>query len=334
MAVLYVGIDFGGSGTRAALATAEGEVLAAGQGGSAGLLGGGAAGRRQLTRSLDRALAAIGPLLARQRVVIHVGTTGLSVPGRRDSIALELNTRFPSAEIRVTNDALIALWGGLGGREGVAVLAGTGSIALARSADGREARAGGWGYLLGDEGSGFWLGRAALLELLREREGRAAPQALTRAVVDALGLAAASATVSQVIAWTTAESGDTVGRIASLAPLVSRAAAAGDPAAIQILAQAAQALAVMAAAAAYQLWPTAAPRPLGVVCRGGVWAAGALLADPFVAALREQGLTAALQRALLPPVGGALLLAMGAPNQLPEPDVLERLVEGFASTSS
>jgi N-acetylglucosamine kinase-like BadF-type ATPase len=133
---MYLGLDLGGSGTRAALVDTDGQLLATGTGGPSGHLGG-PAGRRLLARSLDATLASIGPLVGAEPCVIYAGTTGLSIPGRRDSLFLEFSRRFPTATVHVSNDALIAVWGGLAGREGVAVLAGTGSIALARSADGR-----------------------------------------------------------------------------------------------------------------------------------------------------------------------------------------------------
>src|ERR1700736_2604563 len=126
---MYLGIDLGGSGTRAALVEGAGHVLATGKSGPSGHLGG-PAGRRLLGRALDAALASIVPLIGSEPCVIHAGTTGLSIPGRSDSLALEFSRRFPQATVHVSNDALVALWGGLAGHEGVAVLAGTGSIAL------------------------------------------------------------------------------------------------------------------------------------------------------------------------------------------------------------
>src|SRR4051812_43757108 len=137
---LFVGIDAGGSGTRAALASADGEVLAVGLGGPSGVLGG-SAGLRQLRRALADAVAPIEAYLAAQPragrlLVIHAGLRGLSIPSRRSAALEELSARFPSQPVTVSNDAVIAQSGGLGGMPGVAVLAGTGSIALARSADG------------------------------------------------------------------------------------------------------------------------------------------------------------------------------------------------------
>jgi N-acetylglucosamine kinase-like BadF-type ATPase len=320
---LFVGIDLGGSGTRAALVDAEGNLLATGQGISSGHLSG-AAGRRQLGRALDGALASIAPLIAREQCVIHAGTRGLSIPGRRESLSLELSMRFPTAQAHISNDALIALWGGLAGRAGVAVLAGTGSIALARSSDGREGRAGGWGYLLGDEGSGYWLGREAIAVLLRALEGRDSTGALVDLVRAAPGRGVQS--VPAVIAWVNSGSGQVM-RLASLAPLVAQAADAGDPLAAEILCRGARALAEITAAAARQVWPNASLDPLDVACCGGVWAAGPRLMDHFAAALADMLPGSRPTPALLPPVGGAVLLAMGSATRPLAGHAVERVIQ-------
>src|ERR1043166_3615923 len=141
MAAFFVGIDLGGSGTRAVLADASGKILAFGRGPTGLLGGGGAAAHRQLARALDKALAPIAARVGRASSTVFAGTRGLSIPGRRERLELELTTRFPVAQVHVSNDAHIGLWGGLGGQPGVAVIAGAGSIALARNAEGVEGRA-------------------------------------------------------------------------------------------------------------------------------------------------------------------------------------------------
>ncbi|MCA1644913.1 MAG: hypothetical protein LC797_05375 [Chloroflexi bacterium] len=322
---MFVGLDLGGSGTRAALAYASGQVLANGAGGSSGTSGG-AAGRRALARALDAALAPIAPLIGTQPCVIHAGMRGLSVPGRRETLSVELSARFPQADVRISNDALIALWGGLAGQDGVAVLAGTGSIALARAADGREGRAGGWGYLLGDEGSGYWLGREAVAAYLRMLEGRASASVLTRLIATALGRQAQS--VPQLIAWLNADQSQ-VWRLANLAPLVSQAAAAGEPLARDILSRAAEALADLACTAARQVWGSTLPRPLSVTCCGGVWSAGRPLEAPFQTALADRLPGARAGSPVLPSVGGALLLAMDAAATALPTAIADRLADGF-----
>jgi N-acetylglucosamine kinase-like BadF-type ATPase len=324
---LFVGIDLGGSGTRAALADAEGSLLASGRGPAVGHKSG-SAGRRSLGRALDAALAPIGQAIVAEACVIHAGATGLSIPGRREALHLELTSRFPRAQVQVSNDALIALWGGLAGREGVAVLAGTGSIALARSADGREARAGGWGYLLGDEGGGQWLGRGALSLYLQVLEGRVGPSTLTELV----GGAVAALTVSDVLGWFYGGS-DQVTRLAALAPLVARAAEAGDQSADDMLCRASEALSELVVSAARQLWPAVVPEPLNVACCGGVWQAGRVLAAPFAAALAARLTSAAVRPALLPPAAGAILLAMRADERPISPELVHLLVEAYRSAN-
>jgi glucosamine kinase len=321
MPLLYVGLDLGGGGTRAALVDADGALLATGRGGPSGIAPS-AAGRRLLARSLDAALAPIAARVGRSPCVVQAGTRGLSLPGRRDSLLLELGTRFPNAQVHVSNDAQIALWGGLGGRPGVAVLAGTGSIALARSADGREGRAGGWGYLLADEGSGYWLGRAAIIDYLQVLEGRQPAGALAERVASATR----ARTVPESIAWVNSDE-NPVGRLAALAPLVAQAAAAGDGAAHQILCRAGRALADLAASAAHQIWSGRLPDRLNVACCGGVWAAGPALSAPFREALAERLPGAKIVPPVLPPVAGAIVLAM---QKGLDAAVLDNLIQAFA----
>src|SRR5215471_17692235 len=108
-ATYCVGLDLGGSGTRA--------VLALGHGPPAGYATG-AAGRRQVARSLAAALASIGPRVTGQACSVWAGTTGLSIPGRGEWLVLELTTRLAGARVEVSSDAQIALAGGLGAGEG------------------------------------------------------------------------------------------------------------------------------------------------------------------------------------------------------------------------
>lgn len=326
---LFVGIDLGGSGTRAALADDTGHILATGRG-PTGLVGGKEpSAHPALARALDTTLAAIAERVGDQPCVVCAGTRGLSIPGRRDLLLHDIRRRLPGAEVRVTGDVSIALWGGLAGRAGVVVAAGSGSIALARDSAGREGRAGGWGFMLGDEGSGYWLGRQAVRVYLGGLEGRSARAELWQAVADALG----ATSVTDVIAWFYGDQ-DQVERLTALAPRVSEAAAAGDAAAGEILARAGRALAEQAVAAARQVWTTALPVPLRVIRTGGVWAAGHALEDTFVESLLEAAPTAELGRPDLPPEGGAVLLAMGA-DRSPRPSaVVARLAAGLSETAS
>ncbi len=90
------------------------------------------------------------------------------------------------ARTLVVNDALVALEAGAPGEAGVVIISGTGSIAYGRNRRNEGARAGGWGHVLGDEGSGFWIGRAAMRAVLREADRRGPRTALTPLLAAAL----------------------------------------------------------------------------------------------------------------------------------------------------
>lgn len=190
---------------------------------------------------------------------------GLGLAGIRDDadaerIAAQLRART-GAVVAVGDDTEAALAGAFRGGPGVVVIAGTGSGALGRDAAGRLARAGGHGYLLGDEGGGYWIGRAAVAAALRAADGTGPPTALDRVVRAAFGgLVDAVRQVHQAPADR--------GLLTALVPAVVAAGAAGDPEAARILSAAAGELAGLAAAVGRRL---GADLPVAMV--GGIFAA-------------------------------------------------------------
>ena len=144
----------------------------------------------------------------------------------------------------ITHDAHIALAGATGGEPGIIVIAGTGSMVFGRNAAGVTARAGGWGYVFGDEGGAFDLVRQALRAVLRNEEGWGPPTALREALLEARpGRAMAISCMHRL--YTDEYPRD---RVAGWAKLIDQAARAGDAVAGDILGSAAQALATMTAA--------------------------------------------------------------------------------------
>jgi N-acetylglucosamine kinase len=133
--------------------------------------------------------------------------------------------------------------------QGIVTIAGTGSIAFGRNAAGRSARAGGWGYVFGDEGGAFDIARQAARAALRVEEGWGPPTRLRDAFLEATASASANQMLHRFYsdAWPRS-------RVATLAPLVDRAAAAGDAVARQILSGAAIQLAMLAGSVRGQLW--------------------------------------------------------------------------------
>lgn len=185
----------------------------------------------------------------------------------------------------LVNDVEAAWAAGLDLADGIAIIAGTGSIALG-ACHGEQLRCGGWDYELGDEGSGGWLGKELLRAFTRQADGRDARGALYDLVRRALDLR----DDFDIIAFAQAHYGER-GRIAALSPLVTQAAQAGDPSALGILAHAAQEEADMVRAIVHGLFNPArdagrpVPDPIPVTCIGGTFKAGDLILDPLAAAL-------------------------------------------------
>ena len=146
-------------------------------------------------------------------------------------------------QLEVVTDAQIALWGATGGEPGIVVIAGTGSIAFGQNANGKTARAGGWGYVFGDDGGAFGIVRQALRAALRQEEGWGSATLLHELLLTACAATTANELMHRF--YTDEYSRD---QIAALAPLVGKAALEGDEPARQILAKAAQQLARLASA--------------------------------------------------------------------------------------
>ncbi|MGB5176906.1 MAG: BadF/BadG/BcrA/BcrD ATPase family protein, partial [Thermoanaerobaculia bacterium] len=157
-----VGIDSGGTKTVGLLADETGEVLAKARGGGANLVIHGELSVEKVLYQVMEDLEPPGPIDA-----ICLGMAGVDRPEEKELIQGLLRRLGLRKNIRIVNDALIALVAGAEEGVGIVVSAGTGSIAYGVDPSGETARSGGWGYLLGDEGSAFWLGHAAVRQGVR-----------------------------------------------------------------------------------------------------------------------------------------------------------------------
>lgn len=178
MAVL--GIDAGGTKTVCQVADATGLILAESRGPGANLQN---AGELQVEKVLHEVIQAATLQADAWPTSACIGMAGVDRPEDAAVVRGILSRLVPRCPVVVVNDALIALEAGAPGAAGVVVIAGTGSIAYGRDTRGRAARAGGWGYVLGDEGSGYWLGRQALRAVLRASDGRGPATPLTARVL-------------------------------------------------------------------------------------------------------------------------------------------------------
>jgi len=242
----FLGVDGGQSSTAALIGDESGKVVGVGHAGPCNHVGTAeshARFREAIGGAVDAACQAAG-LMEIRFAAACLGLSG----GPQDKEAL-VREMIPAEHHRITNDAVIALLGATAGEPGVIAIAGTGSIAYGRNAEGRTARAGGWGYIFGDEGGAFDLMRQAVRASLRMEEGWGHATALREALLEATGASDMNDLLHRFYTPAYPRS-----RIASYAVLVDEAARNGDGAAREILQNAAQALATYAAAVRRQLF--------------------------------------------------------------------------------
>lgn len=236
---LVLGIDGGGTHTRARLARAGGAIVGSGEAGRSNPNAQGLpAAQEQVLQAVELAFRQAG--ISRDKVAAAcLGIGGTDRPAERaawTAWALE----HLAVRAVVVNDGEILLAAGTPENWGVALVAGTGSIAWGKSRAGQNARAGGWGYLFGDEGSGFELGREALRAAAQAADGRGPETKLLAAILEHWGCREPMELIPRVYR-DKARPAD----LAALAPLITRCAQERDPVARRLVAQAAEALATM-----------------------------------------------------------------------------------------
>ena len=239
-----LGIDVGGTKTLCLLADSEGRIQATGRGPGANLQ---AVGELEVEKIVHQAMEEVSMDHARAAVVC-VGIAGVDREDDARVVTAIMRRISHGSRIIVVNDALIALVAAVGDSPGIVIIAGTGSIAYGRNARGIAARAGGWGHMIGDEGSGYWIGRQALSAAVREVDGRGPRTALTADVLEHFGVTDAAGLVRIVYNREVPRA-----NVATLGPTVQRARDRGDAVAMQILERAADELALAAASVTARL---------------------------------------------------------------------------------
>lgn len=278
MSDLYLGVDGGQSATKALIGDSTGRILGRGRAGPCNHVGA-AEGRAKLIGAVrgavGEALEEAGERWARTR--FRAACFGMSGgPADKREILAEL---IAAERLDCLTDADTALLGGTAGRPGAVVIAGTGSIALARDAQGRTARAGGWGYVFGDEGGAFDIVRRALRAALRQEEGWGPETELGARLLDACRASDANDLMHRFYTEEYPRS-----RVAALAPLVDETARDGDRVAREILRQAGRALAGYGAAVRGKLFAPDEATP--VVHVGGAFRSD-LLRESFLASFAD-----------------------------------------------
>ena len=228
-----IGLDIGGTKTRG-VRFENGTVVADESVGSSNVQN---VSREEAALHLAELFARIGGGTVTQ---VYAGAGGIDTDEDAAALAALIEPHVPGARITVVHDSRLLLAAG-GASTGVAVIGGTGSAAWGRNSRGEEARAGGWGYLLGDEGSGYWLGREAVRHSLRRMNQGLEPDELTTALLASCGVDDPNKLIALF------HSPDTGRRYwAERARLVVDAAAAGHAASQELVDQAGRDLAALA----------------------------------------------------------------------------------------
>lgn len=298
---MYVlGIDAGGTKTVCYLADADGRIVGEGRGGGANLQ---AHGELEVEKALHDVIEQAAGARALLPSAVCLGIAGVDREDD-DRIVRNIMRRLGfRAHTLIVNDALVALVAGVGDAPGVVVIAGTGSIAYGVNGSGFAARAGGWGYVLGDEGSGYWIGRQALASVVRDADGRGPRTRLTTLVLEHFQLSRVDGLVREVY-----DQGLRRQSVAALGPVVDRARAEGDVVASEILRAAGEELARAAGSVIERLGMRG--DAFRTILAGGMFKVISWLADDVIRRLAEVAPRATVTRLEVEPALGAVHLAL------------------------
>lgn len=294
-----MGVDGGATKTLAAVLDLRERTLHLGHGGSSNPDAVGAhAATASLVKATDEAIGRAG--ISREQLDAAV----LAIAGTdTEAVTANLRASRPSSWV-VVNDVVGAWAAATRALPGVGVISGTGSNVFGVGPDGRGWRAGGWGHVLGDEGSGYWLASQSIKAALSDRERSGPETALSAAAVEFFGVPSVEALAALVYSKPLAK-----GEIAAFAIETSRLAHAGDAVARGLYERAAVELGRQVAAVVEQTGLTG-EFPVGLI--GSAFKAGALFVEPLTAAVHLVAPRAQVAVLEMAPVGGCLLLAARA----------------------
>ena len=297
---IYLGIDGGGTKTTCVVADEHTELATTSSGGSNITRLGQARVRESLHAAVREAcaLAKVDPAKVQSACV---GLSGAGRPEVRDTVA-RMMREVLRGRVEVVSDLETTLQAAFGDGPGVITIAGTGSIAYGRDAHGRTARSGGWGLAISDEGSGQWVGRAAVSAVLGAKDAGAEPP-LLETILKQWKLA----TLDDLVRHANASPRP---NFSSLFPLVLAAADSGDVLALDVLRRAGNELAALARNVIRRLFAEAATVPVAMA--GGVFRQSELVRKVFYNGVTAEFPRASVHPSVVEAVHGALALARKA----------------------
>ncbi|MCU1284573.1 MAG: ATPase BadF/BadG/BcrA/BcrD type [Acidobacteriales bacterium] len=298
----YLGIDAGGSKTECAVAD-EHDVLARFTGATCKIQRVGVETATATLRSVVQSALSAATIPATDIDRACIGISGASQRSVVDWSKQTLASLIPG-QITVVGDNVIAHESAFHGGAGVLLIAGTGSIAYGRNEKGEVARAGGWGPVVSDEGSGDWIGRTAINAALRSLD-RGQRSALVATVLEAWK----ASSYDDIVRLS---NGSPPPDFAALFPRVLAAADGGDASALEVLNAAGTELARLALAVMQKLWPDDKSAPVQVAAAGGVLTNSPQIREAVHRGMRAERPRAAIGNQIVDPIIGALYLARHA----------------------
>jgi N-acetylglucosamine kinase-like BadF-type ATPase len=312
---VYIGVDGGGTKTRTIILSSEGVILG-------DLVTGGSNlnhyGWERFVEIMKELFAAIRSRIPGEAkiVTMYCGLAGVDRPKVWQQVYEFISEQWPGVLIGLGHDAMPALVCASGRLEGVVLIGGTGAFAFGINEAGKQGRVGGWGYLLGDEGSGYDVGRRALQSVMRCYDYRGADTLLVKKVLAKYGIPSLDELVPIVYS-----KDFTRNTIAEVAKLVFDAAEEGDETARQLLTQAADELYGLVDVLLKRLRFPEGQR-ISVVLTGGLFHEGSPLINMIRARLHDRAEVVRMER---PPAVGSVLLALKLADEEESPELKEVL---------
>jgi glucosamine kinase len=323
-----MGIDGGATKTLAAVLDLESQALHCAHGGPSNE---DAVGARAAVHAL---LEVADEALERAGITQDGLATAVVAVAGTDTDAVVRQVRAARSDDWIVVNDVVAAWAAAtGAQPGIGAISGTGSNVFGVGPDGRAWRAGGWGHLLGDEGSGYWLGIQSIRAALSDRDASGPETALSEAAVEFFGAPSVEALAARVYSKPL-----TKGEIAAFATETAKLADRGDAVARGLYVRAARELGGQIAAVIRQtgLGTSSAGAggafPVGLI--GSAFRAGAVFIEPLVSTVRESAPDARVSVVEMAPVGGSLLLAARARGEALDPAELSRLIDGALDVES
>lgn len=316
-------VDAGGSASRCAVCDFEGNLLGFGVVEGDDAFHAGTPNLTTMVESVRLALSRAGDEVEAIDVVV-AGCAGIGLDGSGSAPVEEalLQVVPRAGRVRVVPDMVIAFWGALAMPVGVVVSAGTSSVCYGRNVTGETCQIGGWGPLLGDEGSAYEIARHALRAVARAADGRGRPTLLTEMLTRAVGVGTPAELIRAL------DGGANHHRdIAALAVQVALAARQRDAVALRVFQRAGRDLAIAVVAALRQL--SLLETPVSVSFSGSVFEAGRVLTQPFAASIHDATPLARVESPLLPPIGGAFRLGLQGLGFAMDEPIIHRFAKGL-----